>query len=142
MSTLAKYNAANLDQLMDRITRNSLGMDNYFDRLLNVSQNVNYPPYNVIQLDDNKVKLEVALAGFSKKDLDVYTETGKLVIEGKKENTESNTYIHQGLAKRSFTRAWTISEDTEVTGVNFEDGLLTVYLSKIVPDHHKKKVWL
>ena len=86
---------------------------------------------------------EIALAGFSKKELKVYTEYGKLVVEGKKETKETESeYVYQGLAKRSFNRAWSLSEDIEVRNVEFKDGLLTVKLGKVVPEHHAKKVYL
>jgi molecular chaperone IbpA len=88
-------------------------------------------------------KLELALAGFKKKEVYVYTQDGKLFIEGQKEDKETDTnYLHKGLAQRSFTRAWTLSDDTEVRSVDFEDGLLTVTLGRIVPEHHKRKDYL
>ena len=88
--------------------------------------------------------LEIALAGFGKKELKVYTEYGKLVVEGQKEaNKEaSSEYVHQGLAQRSFTREWALSDDVEVREVQFKDGLLTVKLGKIVPEHHARKNYL
>ena len=139
--TLAKYNAANLDQLMDRITKNSIGMDAYFDRVLNASVH-NYPPYNVVQVNSTETRLEIALAGFKKEEVHAYTEYGKLYIEGKKASSEERTFIHQGLAQRDFTRAWTLAEDTEVSNVVFEDGLLSVTLTKVVPEHHKRKDYI
>jgi len=88
-------------------------------------------------------RLELALAGFKKKEVYVYTQDGKLFVEGQKEDkeTESN-YLHKGLAQRSFTRSWTLSDDTEVRSVAFEDGLLSITLGRIVPDHHKRKDYL
>ena len=84
--------------------------------------------------------LEIALAGFSKKDLKVYTEYGKLIIEGKKETKETESeYVHKGLAQRSFNRAWQLSDDVKVRDVEFKDGLLTVKLGKIIPEHHARK---
>ena len=87
--------------------------------------------------------LEIALAGFKKEEVNVFTEHGKLFIEGQKEDKETDTnYLHKGLAQRSFTRTWTLADDTEVTSVNFEDGLLTVILGRIVPESHKRKDYL
>ena len=88
--------------------------------------------------------LEIALAGFSKKDLKVYTEYGKLIIEGQKQvdKETGSEYVHQGLAQRSFTREWALSDDVEVREVQFKDGLLTVKLGKIVPEHHARKNYL
>ena len=144
MTNLMKYNAANLDQLLDRINRNSIGMDEYFDRLFNLHETTsNYPPYNLVTVSNVESRLELALAGFKKKEVYVYTQDGKLFVEGQKEDKETETqYLHKGLAQRSFTRAWTLSEDTEVRSVTFEDGLLTITLGKIVPEAHKRKDYL
>ena len=88
-------------------------------------------------------RLEIALAGFKKEEVHVFTEYGKLFVEGQKEDKESDTnYVFKGLAQRSFTRAWTLSDDTEVREVTFEDGLLIVKLGKIVPEHHTRKDYL
>ena len=143
MTNLARYTAADLPQLMDRITRNSIGMDQYFDRLFNLHETTtNYPPYNLVHVSNVESRLEIALAGFRKKEVNVYTQDGKLFVEGQKEDKETETnYLHKGLAQRSFTRSWTLSDETEVRSVNFEDGLLTIVLGKIVPEHHKRKDW-
>ena len=144
MTNLARYTSADLPALMDRITRNSIGMDEYFDRLFNLHETTsNYPPYNLVQISSVESRLELALAGFSKKEVLVYTQDGKLFVEGQKEDKETeSTYIHKGLAQRSFKRAWTLADDTEVTSVNFEDGLLTIILGRIVPESHKRKDYL
>ena len=144
MTNLARYTAADLPALMDRITRNSIGMDEYFDRLFNLHETTsNYPPYNLVQISSVESRLELALAGFSKKEVLVYTQDGKLFIEGQKEDKETeSTYIHKGLAQRSFKRAWTLSDDTEVRLTNFEDGLLSITLGRIVPESHKRKDYL
>ena len=141
MGNLMKYNAANLDQLMDRITRNTIGMDDYFDRLFKAQEQTNYPPYNLIQVSETEVVLELALAGFKKKEVNVYTQEGKLYVEGKRGDTEEKTYVHRGVAARYFTRACTLSDETEVRSVEFENGLLTVTLGRIVPDHYRRKDW-
>ena len=144
MGNLMKYNAANLDQLLDRITRNSIGMDEYFDKLFKAQAESNYPPYNLVQLSNTESRLEIALAGFKKDEVNVYTEYGKLVVKSEKNHKEKEeqTYVVQGLAQRNFERSWTISDDTEVRSVAFEDGLLTIMLGKVVPEHHARKDWL
>ena len=135
MTNLTRYTAADLPQLMERITRNSIGMDDYFDRLFNIHETTkNYPPYNLIHVSNTESRLELALAGFKAKEVNVYTESGKLFVEGEKEDKETETnYLHKGLAQRSFNRAWTLSEDTEVRSVTFEDGLLTITLGQVIP---------
>lgn len=143
MGNLARYRTADLPQLMDRITKNSIGLDNFFDTFFDQDVTTNYPPYNLIHVNNVESRLEIALAGFKKKEVAVYTEYGKLFVEGQKEDKETDTtYTHKGLAQRSFTRSWTISDDVEIKSVVFEDGLLTVSLGKIVPEHHARKDWL
>ena len=141
---LAKYNAANINQLLERINRNSIGMDEYFDRLFALHETTtNYPPYNLVTVSNVESRLELALAGFKKKEVYVYTQDGKLFVEGQKEDRESETeYVHRGVAQRSFTRSWTLSDETEVRSVVFEDGLLSITLGKIVPEHHQRKDYL
>ena len=144
MTNLTRYTAADLPTLMEKITRNSIGLDEYFDRLFTIHETTsNYPPYNLVQVSNVESKLELALAGFKKKEVYVYTQDGKLFVEGQKEDKETDTrYVHKGLAQRSFTRSWTLSDDTEVRSVDFEDGLLTITLGRIVPQHHKRKDYL
>ena len=144
MGNLARYTAADLPALLDRISKNSIGMHDYLDRVFDFQETTsNYPPYNLIQLNNHESKLEIALAGFKKDDLQVFTEFGKLHVEGKKETSETDgTFVHKGLAQRSFKRVWTVSDDTKVGSVKFEDGLLTVELNKIVPEHHARKEYL
>ena len=144
MNALQRYHAANLPELMEKISKNSIGLDNYFDNFFNSEfPQSNYPPYNLIQLNNHESTLEIALAGFKKNELKVFTEFGKLYVEGSKEESEvDGTFVHKGLAQRSFKRVWTVSDDTKVGSVKFEDGLLTVQLKKIVPEHHARKTYL
>ena len=144
MNTLARYHADNLPELCDKITKNSIGLDNYFDNFFNSEfPQSNYPPYNLIQLNNHESKLEIALAGFKEDELQVFTEFGKLFVEGTKEESKvDGSFIPKGLAQRSFKRVWTVSDDTKVGSVKFEDGLLTVQLNKIVPEHHARKSYL
>ena len=138
-----RYHAEDLPTLMDRITKNSIGLDNYFDQFFTTESNSSYPPYNLVNVSNVESRLEIALAGFAKKQVKVYTEYGKLTVEGNRENKkEPENYTHRGLAQRSFTRSWTIADDTVVKKVLFEDGLLTVTLGKIAPEHHERKDWI
>ena len=144
MNTLARYHAANLPELMEKISKHGIGMDDYLDRFFNSDfPQSNYPPYNLVQLNNHESKLEIALAGFKKDELKVYTEFGKLYVEGRKEESKDDgTFVHKGLAQRSFKRVWTVTDDTEVGSVSFDDGLLVVNLKKIVPEHHARKEYL
>ena len=142
MNNLARYHSANLPDLLDKISKNSIGMDEYLNRFFNETTQQNYPPYNIIHVNNVESRLEIALAGFKKDEVKVYTEYGKLNVEGNKDKKDDVDYAHQGLAQRSFSRSWAISDDTEVRDVYFEDGLLTVTVGKIVPEHHARKDWL
>ena len=144
MGTLARYHAANLPELFEKINRNSIGMDDYLNRFWDsVETSSNYPPYNLVQVNNVESRLEIALAGFKKEEVQVYTEFGKLYVEGKKEESENvGEFVHKGLAQRSFERVWQITDDTEIRSVGFEDGLLTVDLGKVVPEHHARKDYL
>ena len=144
MGTLARYHAANLPELFEKISRNSIGMDDYLNRFWDdVGTTSNYPPYNLIQVNNVESRLEIALAGFKKDEVSVYTEFGKLYVQGKKEESEDvGEFVHKGLAQRSFERVWTVTDDTKVGSVSFDDGLLVVNLKKIVPEHHARKEYL
>ncbi len=143
MGNLTRYTAAVLPVLLDKISKNSIGMNDYLNRVFDLHETTsNYPPYNLITVSNVESRLELALAGFKKKEVNVYTQDGKLFVEGQKEDKETETnYLHKGLAQRSFTRAWTVSDDTEVRSVDFEDGLLSITLGRIVPNHHQRKDW-
>ena len=143
MGTLSRYHAENLPALLDKISKNSIGMDDYLNRFWDLETTSNYPPYNIVQVNNVESRLEIALAGFSKDEVKVYTEFGKLYVEGKKEESETvGEFVHKGLAQRNFTRVWTLSDDTEIRDVRFDDGLLVVTLGKIVPEHHARKDYI
>ena len=98
MGNLMKYHAADLPALLDRINRNSIGMDEYFGRLFDLHETTsNYPPYNLVTVSNVESRLELALAGFKKKQVNVYTQDGKLFVEGQREDGETGTeYVHRG----------------------------------------------
>ena len=137
---IQRYTAADLPTLFDKIAKNSIGYD--FDSFWNTTQ-TSYPPYNLIHISNEESRLEIALAGFKKDDVKVFTEYGKIYVEGsKKEQEDDGTYVHKGLARRAFQRAWTLSDDTEVRSVSFDDGLLSIVLGKIIPEHHARKDYI
>ena len=139
---IQRYSAADLPTLFDKISKNSIGMDEYFDSFWNATPSI-YPPYNLIHESNVLSRLEIALAGFKKKEVKVYTEYGKLTVEAEKEEkTETGSYAHKGIAARSFSRQWSLADDTEIGDVTFEDGLLTVSLKKVVPEHHARKDYI
>jgi molecular chaperone IbpA len=124
------------------IQKNSIGMDEWFKRFDSTFEtHTNYPPYNLIKESSVDFRLEIALAGYKREDIEVTTEWNKLFIEAKKVSDTDDEYMHQGLAKRAFTRSWTLSDDVEVKDVSFENGLLTIKLNRVIPEHQKKKVY-
>ena len=135
------YRAKDLAELFDRITTNSIGLDRTIQNFWE-STNSSYPPFNIIQENNHESTLEIALAGFKKKEVKVYTEHGKLIVEGKKEEKKENEYVHRGMAQRSFQRGWQLTDDVEIKKVTFEDGLLSIHLGKVVPEHHARKDYL
>jgi molecular chaperone IbpA len=124
------------------IQRNSIGLDEWFKRFDTAYEShTNYPPYNLVKESNVDFRLEIALAGYKREDIEVTTEWNKLFVEAKKSGNSDDEYLHQGLAKRAFTRTWTLSDDVVVGDVSFEDGLLTIKLNRVIPEHQKKKVY-
>jgi molecular chaperone IbpA len=124
------------------IQRNSIGMDEWFKRFdTAVESHTNYPPYNLVKESSVDFRLEIALAGYKKEDIEVVTEWNKLFVEAKKSGDSDDEYLHQGLAKRAFKRIWTLSDDVEVCDTAFVDGLLTIKLKRVIPEHQKRKVY-
>ena len=124
------------------IQRNSIGMDEWFRRFDTAFEtHTNYPPYNLVKESSVDFRLEIALAGYKKEDIEVTTEWNKLFVEAKKAGDTDDEYLHQGLAKRAFTRTWTLSDDVEVCDTEFVDGLLTIKIKRVIPEHQKKKVY-
>jgi molecular chaperone IbpA len=124
------------------IQRNSIGLDEWFKRFDTAYEShTNYPPYNLIKESSVDFRLEIALAGYKKEDIEVTTEWNKLFVEVKKAGDSDDEYLHQGLAKRAFIRTWTLSDDVEVEDVSFQDGLLTIKIKRVIPEHQKKKVY-
>ena len=102
----------------------------------------NFPPYNIVKTGDNKYDVELALAGFNKKDIDVTVEDGTLTIKSivkEAKDKKEDGVIHKGIAKRYFSKSFTIADDVEVKGAELKDGLLKVSLERIIPESKKAK---
>jgi molecular chaperone IbpA len=132
-----------LDTFWKEYAPHAVGLDDVFNRLDALSgHNINYPPYNLIKHDSSNFTIEVALAGFKREEIEVSTEQNILRVASKVEDRDTTrTYLHKGLSKRSFNRSWQLSEDVRVQEVRFEDGLLTIDLEKIIPEHQKKTTY-
>ena len=115
-----------------------------FDTLLNTGkQTQTYPPYNVVKFDDNHYKIEIAVAGFSRDELDISLKENKLTIKGSaKENTATETtheYIHKGIGKRDFTHVFTLADTVVIDGADIIDGLLNIELRNVIPEEKKPR---
>jgi len=121
----------------------SIGLDETFSRLEAIAGGgSNYPPYNVVDGDDGRTILEVALAGFAAGDIEVETERNVLTISARKAPPDKERkYSHKGISYRTFSRNWQMADDVEVESVEFESGLLTVTLRKELPEKQKRKKW-
>ena len=131
----------------------SVGFDSIFDHFENMwdddffdlpSVTTNYPPYNIVKSGNNKYDVEVALAGFNKKDINVNVGDGMLTIESKKEDKisdedEDGEVLHKGISQRYFKRSFSVADDVEVKGAKLENGLLRVSMERKIPEARKLK---
>ena len=142
------YKGANMTNKELRIWNDlrpfSVGFESIFDHFnlhLDSQRTVNYPPYNINKLDDLNWNIEMALAGFGKKDIDISTANSQLTIKSvvDKNKDETAGTIHKGISKRQFTRTFTLADDVVVNGAELKDGMLVIDLEKIVPEEKKPK---
>ena len=127
----------------------SVGFDSIFDefdRVLESTErhNSNYPPYNIHKINENEYKIEVALAGYSKDDIELELKDSTLTVRNKQKekivNENTNGMIHKGISTRQFERAFTISEDIKVKNAELKNGLLNIDLERIIPDEKKARL--
>jgi len=123
----------------------SVGFDDmfdHFDSMVSMAPS-NYPPYNIVKTDNNNYNVEIALAGFSKKDITVEVENGILTIESVKDKSDKDEdtlgVLHKGISKRYFKKQFTIAKDVKVNGAELKDGLLKVSMERIIPEAMKLK---
>ena len=130
----------------------TVGFDNMFDHFEHLMDDgfyrngltANFPPYNIVKTGKNSYDVELALAGFNKKDIEVQYEDNLLTVKSRKsekvdKTDEDGNIIHRGISKRFFSKSFTISNDVEVKGAELKDGLLTVALERIIPEAKKAK---
>ncbi len=127
----------------NRLTPFTVGFDELFDRLYGIEYNsVGFPPYNIVKVDDFNYSIEMALAGYSKKDIELEVSEGELSVKSKK--IDDNEYVnssivHKGISTKSFERKFTLSDEVHVKNAEMNDGMLTIKLERIIPDHQKPK---
>ena len=119
-----------------------LGFDHIFDALENIHTHANdgYPPHNVIKYDSMKYDIEMAIAGFNKKDIHIEVKDHILSIKGDREKRrEEDAYVHKGISGRKFQKSFRLSEYTEVDGADLKDGILTVNLKVVLPEEKRPR---
>ena len=124
------------DPIFDRFER-MFDDDHFFN-----TPSVNYPPYNIVKTGDYTYDIELALAGFNKKDIDVQYEDGVVTVKSiheTKEQEEKDGVLHRGISKRHFTKSFTVADDVVVNGAELKDGLLKISLERIIPEAKKAR---
>tara|TARA_B100000700_G_C15059162_1_gene864577 strand:- start:1290 stop:1727 length:438 start_codon:yes stop_codon:yes gene_type:complete len=133
--------------LFNKLRPVSVGFDSVFDHFESMfndlpSVHTNYPPYDIVKTDEHSYVIELAVAGFSKKDIAVTVENGVLTVESDREGNVENSgqeIIHRGISKRYFKKSFSISDDVEIRGAELKDGLLRISMEKIIPESRKRK---
>ena len=143
MFQLARHSAFT-PQDLQKMMGFSVGFDSVFDRFfdMDLTRDSGYPPYNIRKINEAQYVIEIALAGFSKEDIEVEVTEGNLAIRSKeeKETDEDDSFVHKGIAKRSFLRSFTLSDDIIVKGADLKDGMLIINLEKVIPDEKKPRL--
>jgi molecular chaperone IbpA len=122
--------------------RSAIGFDQMFEQLNRTfanSKQGNYPPHNIVQVDETNYVVEVAVAGFAESEINVALADNVLTVTGEKVKNETPTYLHQGISNRNFVRDFTLADNVEVRGAVVENGILAVQLELVVPEEKKPK---
>ena len=146
MTNLTRWTSKDVDAIFNAANRLSIGYDDLFDRFHAYGTGTpkgQYPPYNIVKESAEKWRLELALAGWSKDQVEVSTEQNVLLVKSKEQDpsTKEEQYVHRGVASRTFARGFNLSDDVELGKVEFVNGMLTIELQKIIPDHQKRQVY-
>ena len=146
MTNLTRWTSKDVDAIFNAANRYSIGFDDLFERFYAYGTGTpkgQYPPYNIVKESAEKWRLELALAGWSADQVEVSTEQNVLLVKSKEQdpNTKEEQYVHRGVAARSFARGFNLSDDVEIGEVTFVNGMLTIELQKVIPEHQKRKVY-
>ena len=125
-----------------RINTYSIGFDRMFDNLMNVPTASTYPPYNIVKNEDDKFTLEIAVAGFSKDEIEIEFKESILKIESKSrpEGDDEKEYLYKGISNKRFKKAFTLSDDVVVNGADMKDGILKIDMERIIPEEKKPQL--
>ena len=128
----------------NKLTPYAVGYDRIFDHLSryvdNNATSTGFPPYNIRKEGDYNYTIEMALAGFGKKDIEVEITEGTLSVRSVKENTEDDSTVYRGISYRKFDRKFTVADDVVVNGASLENGMLTIDLERVVPEEKKPRL--
>lgn len=135
---------------INKMSKNLIGADSMMNSMLEATEAMTkaaatYPPYNVKKIDDNKYVIELAVAGFSKHDLEITLEDGKLIIDGKTTldtaigDGINQTFLYKGISERPFKRVFSLADNVEIKNADLINGLLKIWLEQIIPEHKKPK---
>ena len=120
--------------------RSSVGFDRLFDMLENNNfGGENYPPFDLIKLDDNRYRIEVAVAGFGSDDIEITSQQNQLLVRGQKSEENGSNYVHRGIANRSFERRFALADHIQVRGADLKDGMLSIELVREIPEAMKPR---
>ncbi len=120
--------------------RSSVGFDRLFDMLENSNfGGENYPPFDLIKVDDNRYRIEVAVAGFGKDDIEITSQQNQLLVRGQKGDENGSNYVHRGIANRSFERRFALADHIQVRGADLKDGMLAIELVREIPEAMKPR---
>lgn len=139
MNQPTRLTTLDLPSLVANLHRSSIGFDRMFDELNRASSasvSVNYPPYDIVKLNDMCYAIHIAVAGFKESELDVTLERNVLTVKGKQHEREKQDYVFQGISARSFERTFNLAEHVVVKGAKCEDGMLMINLEVEVPEEH------
>lgn len=142
--TQLEIRTLDLPSFVNQIHRQTIGFDRMFEELnrsfASSRGSDNYPPHNVVKLDDTHYVIEVAVAGFAEDEIDVELKENVLTVKGEQEKKDTEIeYLHKGISARNFTRTFPLAEHIEVRGATVRNGILAVALEQIVPEEHKPK---
>ena len=141
--TQLQIHTLDLPTFVNQIHRQAIGFDSLFEQLnrnFANSKSDNYPPHNVVKLDDSHYVIEVAVAGFAEDEIDVELKENVLTVKGEQSKREEEVeYLHKGISARNFTRTFPLAEHIEVRGATVKNGILAIALEQIVPEENKPK---
>ena len=141
---MKKFNTTNPFDPFDYLANQTVGFDKFLDNLKAVSDTFPkqpvYPPYNIRKIDDNHYVIELAVAGFSTQEIDIEMDGSNLTIRGNSQVTDDESqFIHQGIAKRAFTRTFQVADTVEVKNADMINGMLKIWLERFIPEEQKPR---